>query len=712
MNGPMLLATVRIAVLAADGLKNVNSAGSLVLCTAGYRHVMRLLTSLVGVMLLSGAGAAGGDHWAYVPIKRPAVPPVVDQTWPRSDVDRFVLARLEAAGLRPAAEASAATLLRRVTFDLAGRPPTIEEQDAFLAAPDRAGWQAVVDRLLASPEFGERWGQHWLDVARFAESSGGGRSIMYPEAWRYRDYVIDALNRDQPFDRFIIEQLAGDQLAYENDAERNRHAIATGFLTLGAINYELQDKRLLEMEIVDEQIDAIGRAFLGLSLGCARCHDHKFDPISTEEYYGLAGIFTSTKSIVHDNVSRPMTVSLLSDEAAAQFRQSRDKIAALKKEDDALSTQQESAVDDAARAKLAQRRVQLKRDIESIEKEGSGNPVAMAVVDAEQPADTHIRFGGDAHHRGPLTPRSFLAVAGLSTATVDDQGRLVIAADKSGRLELARWIASPENRLTSRVIVNRVWHHLFGAGIVRTTDDFGVTGQPPTHPELLDHLATTFVDQGWSIKSLVRQLVLSHVYTLSSEPDDALVAADPENKLRGRASRRQLDGEALRDAMLMVSASIDPTRGGLTIQEPTNYDTKYQYQSRRRTIYLPRFRSVSPEAINTFGGGDANTVCGCRTPSILPAQALYLLNGKLVIESADHAANRLLTVDASDQSRIELLYRRFLGRLPASAEVELAGRYLQHRREAGGSDDSQTEQQAWSGLCQILFSSLDFRFLN
>ena len=675
---------------------------------------MRFLILLFGGTFLAGVGAsaAQSDHWAYQPIKRPPVPQVVDELWPRTDIDRFVLARMEAAGLQPAEEALPETLLRRVTFDLAGRPPTIDEQDAFLAAPDRAGWQAVVDRLLASPEFGERWGQHWLDVARFAESSGGGRSIMFPNAWRYRDYVIEAFNRDLPFDRFAIEQLAGDQLANDNDAERIRQTIATGFLTFGAINYELQDKRLLEMEIVDEQIDAIGRAFLGLSLGCARCHDHKFDPIRAEEYYGLAGIFTSTKSIIHENVGRPMTVPLLSGEAAVRFRQSRDKIAALREEATALEAQLESAYDEADRYKLGHRREKLDKRIRKIEEEIKGQPIAMGVVDVERPTDTHIRYGGDVHHLGPLAPRTFLAVAGLPAAMIDESGLPKIEAGKSGRLELARWIASPENRLTSRVIVNRVWHHLFGAGIVRTTDDFGVTGRPPTHPQLLDHLATTFVDKGWSIKSLVRQLVLSRVYALSSEPDDALVAADPENKLCGSASCRQLDAEALRDAMLMVSASIDPTRGGLTIRELIESDRMYQYESRQRSIYLPRFRSVSPDAIAAFGGADANTVCGCRVPSILPTQALYLLNGKLVIESADHAARRVLTADGTDQLRIELLYRRFLGRSPSSAEIELANRYLQHRRTTGGNDDAQTEQQAWSGLCQILFSSLDFRYLN
>ncbi|MEM9657251.1 MAG: DUF1553 domain-containing protein, partial [Planctomycetota bacterium] len=523
------------------------------------------------------------------------------------------------------------------------------------------------------------------------------------------------------FDQFVVEQLAGDQLSYDDDRKRDRQAIATGFLTLGAINYEAQDKELLEMDIVDEQIDVIGRAFLGLSLGCARCHDHKFDPIETEEYYGLAGIFTSTQSVVHQNVGSPMTRPLKHGEEVARYREHqvqiskfRERLAKLKKEQKAVEDETEGEqVEDRSDVaeSLDQQIAEIEKQIKRRQRAAPRRPTAMAVVDADDPGDTHVRYGGDVHVRGPLAPRGFIAAAGLPERMLDSQGRPRIPSGKSGRLELARWIASPDNRLTSRVIVNRVWHNLLGAGIVATTDDFGVTGRRPTHPELLDYLASTFVDDGWSIKSLVRRIAQSRVYSLSSDADDRLLAADPANERLGRARRRQLDAEALRDALLAVSNQLDPARGGPSIAKLAKYDTGYQFKSLRRSVYVPRFRNVQPDVVAAFGGANPNMVTGCRAPSILPTQALYLLNGAQVIRAAEEIAQRVLAACDDDKSRLLRLYRMVLGRLPTTAEAELAERYLDEMATVSDAADK-TEQFAWSGLSQLLLSSLDFRYLN
>lgn len=656
------------------------------------------------------AAANDAEHWAYAPIARPSVPAPASGQPATSDVDQFLHVPLAEAGIAAGPPADAATRLRRLTFDLAGRPPTLAEQEKWLADPTDAAWRLVVDRLLASPEFGERWAQHWLDVARYAESSGGGRSKMFPDAWRYRDYVIEAFNSDLPFNRFIVEQIAGDLLPAADDAQRDRQAIATGFLTLGAYNYELQDKQLLEMEIVDEQIDVIGRAFLGMSLGCARCHDHKFDPVSTEEYYGLAGIFTSTKSVIHENVGRPMKLPLKHGAKAEHYREHQRLLGKLESERRKLTAKAKSS--EQPPEVVVSRLEKLEEEIAQLRADAPRRPEAMGVVDHEAPGDTHVRYGGDVHHRGPLTPRTFIAAAGLPPQLASPKGLPVIAEGTSGRLELARWIASPANRLTARVIVNRVWHHLFGRGIVATPDDFGQTGDPPSHPQLLDHLATTFIDSQWSIKSLVRRLVLTEAYARSSDATAAQVAADPANLWLARARRRQLDAEAIRNAMLYVSGQLDSRRGGRTIHTLATYDTGYEFRTRQRSIYVPRFRNTTPDILAAFGGANANMVTGARSPSILPTQALFLLNGETVVKFSTAAAERLIETDEGDAGRVETLYRSAVGRPPNAEEQELAARYLAAMQQGEQRAAGDLELQAWSGLCQLVFGSIDFRFLH
>lgn len=652
----------------------------------------RGLSALAAIALPLHAHAEAPTHWAFQPVAQSSPPDVADTAL--GDIDRFILARLREEGLETAPRADAATLLRRVYLVLTGLPPTVEELRAFLADPSDEAYRQVVDRLLASPEFGERWGRHWLDVARFAESSGGGRSLMFPEAWRYRDYVIAALNDDVPFDQFIVEQIAGDLLAHDSPAERDRQLTASGFLVLGAINYELQDKALLELEVVDEQIEVVGRAFLALSLGCARCHDHKFDPVSQDDYYGLAGIFTSTHSVVHANVGSPNMAPLTTAPELAKYEEHQARIQSLAAELEQLAADVAESNEKQAQFK------ELEQRLQKLKKQVPARPMALAARDRDEVGDTHLRIAGDAELLGDLIPRGFVPAAGGEPPK--------IAAGQSGRLELARWVASPDNHLTSRVIVNRVWHHCLGEGLVRTPDDFGITGRPPTHPELLDYLATTFVDDGWSIKRLVRRIVLSETFRRSSEGD---AGADPENRYLARAHLRHLDAESLRDALLAVSGLLDPARGGPTIRKLAEYDYNYQFDSRRRSVYVPRFRSEQLDAFSVFDCANNNMVVGRREQTILPTQALFMLNSPLVIESSDEMARHLLAeIDEEDvdDRRIERLFQLAVSRPPTGEERKLATDYLHAARENADA----TEQEVYSGLCQLVFCSLDFRFLR
>ncbi|HTU19832.1 MAG TPA: PSD1 and planctomycete cytochrome C domain-containing protein, partial [Gemmataceae bacterium] len=496
--------------------------------------------------------SAGRQFWAFQPPRRHPVPKVKDASWPRGDIDAFLLAALEAKELRPAADADRAVLLRRAYFDLIGLPPTPEQIDAFVRDRSSNAFATVLDELLASPHFGERWGRHWLDVARYAESSGGGRSLLAPDAWRYRDYVIDAFNRDVPYDRFLTEQIAGDLLPAATPEERRRQLIATAFLVLGPTNYEQQNKDVLEMDVVDEQIDTMGRALLGLTLGCARCHDHKFDPIPTRDYYALAGILHSTQTLVHDNVSRwveqPLPVRAEQEET---LRKHEAIVADLKKR-----------IQQAKKDKKKAAASELEKQLRKQQASGPRRPVAMAVREASRIEDCAICIRGNIGNRGAKVPRGFLQVASIGSPSA-------LPAKQSGRRELAGWLASRDNPLTARVMVNRAWHHLFGAGLVRTVDNFGTAGERPSHPELLDYLAVRFMADGWSVKKLIRTIMLSRAYQMSSAGRSDTLVIDPENRLLAHMNRRRLDAECLRDAMLTISGRLDRTLGGPTIKKGT-----------------------------------------------------------------------------------------------------------------------------------------------
>ena len=591
-------------------------------------------------------------------------------------------------------------MIRRVTFDLAGLPPTPEDIDAFVADSSSQAFEQVVDRLLASPAFGERWGRHWLDVARYGESTGSSRNLPLPHAWRYRDYVIEAFTRDKPYNTFIQEQLAGDLLPASSPSERDEHRIATGFLAIGVKDVNQRFKVRFIMDNVDEQIDAVSRAFLATTVSCARCHDHKFDPIPTSDYYALAGIFRSTDLCAGlrnkmgggglDYYDSAMLVRLGPE--AKPDPQLAEKIAAATKAYEAAKKEFEAirgtpkGLALAANGLPTQRpfrlkMIKLQTELQALTDPANGK-VAFGVRDAKTIADTEIRVRGEAEKLGPVVPRGFLSV--LPIADVPK-----INPSQSGRLELARYITSERNPLTPRVMTNRVWQHLFGKGLVQSVDNFGVTGDVPSHPELLDYLAARFVREGWSVKKLVRNVVLSRAYGLAADVSETNFAVDPANRLIWRHSPRRLSAEEIRDATLAAAGKLDLNRPvaspakDLKVTEMANNGPlarrilEQASKSTLRSLYLPLLRGVTPTSLEVFDFAEQGMVTGSRDTTTVATQALYLLNDPFVRRQSLALAERVLERTESDfASRIDRAYRLTVGRPASTAEIERAQTYL------------------------------------
>jgi cytochrome c553 len=673
------------------------------------------------------------EHWAWQPMRQTKAPAVQDTSWVRTDIDRYLLARLEKKGLKPVRDADRATLLRRVTFDLTGLPPTLEEIDAFLKNNSPDAFTKVVDRLLASPAFGQRWGRHWLDVARYGESTGSSRNVPYPHAWRYRDYVIDAFNNDKPYDQFIREQIAGDLLPATSQAQRDEQVIATGFLALGVRDVNQRFKVRFIMDNVDEQIDTVSRSVLALTVSCARCHDHKFDPIPTKDYYALAGIFRSTDLCAGvrnkmgggglDYYDTAMLLPLGSakfppdPKAPEKIAQAKAALAKARAEFQALQgTPEAKVLDSDGRPKLASARQKmnnLQQELLALTDPAVQGQVALGVRDARTPGDTEIRIRGEAEKLGPIVPRGFLSVLDVPKAPK-------IKPNQSGRLELAQWLTSAQNPLTARVMVNRVWQHLFGQGLVSSVDNFGVTGDVPSHPELLDHLATQLIKDGWSVKKLVRRVVLSRAYQLSSEAPPANLAVDPANRLLWRHGPRRLDAEEIRDAMLAVAGKLDlsrpkgsPAKDLKVIELPNNGPLAKRLEeearkSTQRSVYLPLVRGITPRSLEVFDFAEQGMVTGSRDTTTVATQALYLLNDSFVQQQSLALANRLLQQpEGDDASRIHLAYRLAMGRVATAKEVERVKTYLSEYEAATDSRPA-----AWASFCQALLASAEFRFLR
>jgi len=669
--------------------------------------------------------AAGRSHWAFQKPVAPAVPAVRDAAWPQSDSDRFLLAAMEGAGVRPVADAGREALLRRLSFDLIGLPPTPEEVRDFTADTSSDAVEKVADRLLASPRFGERWARHWLDVARYADSSGKDTNVAYPHAWRYRDWVIAAFNADMPYDDFLKAQLAGDLLKHSGPADQARKIVATGFLALGPKGLNTRDRRQFQMDVVDEQIDVVSQSMLGLTLACARCHDHKFDPVAQRDYYALAGIFLSSETLYGTGAqfqnANPSTLIELPPEAglpAAVAPLAPADLSRLRREVEDLSAQAEETARDAMAARsegrdagaartfvrvLAARDRQsgAQSDLDQFRPDGSVRTLAMGVLDRPRPVDSPLLERGEVDQPGATVPRGLVEV--LCGA---DEPRNI--AEGSGRLDLAFWIASRDNPLTARVMANRVWLKLMGEGLVATPDNFGVMGMEPSHPELLDHLAVAFMNDGWSVKKLIRRIVLSRGYQLAAVHDAANFAIDPDNRLRWRMNQRRLDAEVIRDAMLAVAGRLDfePTPGSpvARLRESRQGMVRMLAQSRDsaadcRSIYLPIVRDQVPEALAVFDFPDASLVSGRREESNVPSQALFLLNDDEVVSLARSFADRVARLPGTTHDRLADAFQLALGRRPGPAERSAINAF-------------------WAGspslvaFCQALFATAEFRHLN
>ena len=644
------------------------------------------------------------DHWAFAPVTHPEPPPVRDTSWPTHPVDAFILARLEAAGLKPVRMASPLEWLRRASFDLTGLPPTAEQVAAF--GPDANGtvpesrYTRQVDEWLSSPAFGQRWARHWLDVARFAESAGKERNHPFPEAWRYRDWVVDAFNADKPYAEFVREQIAGDLLAASAPPERrDALVIATGFLAIGAKGLNEGRREQFLADLVDEQIDTTTRAILGITVACARCHDHKFDPISQRDYYALAGIFRSTETCYGTTGEK------------ARNRQPSRLIPLERAPRAELALLPEPGA--PARKRPGPRAAALE-----IPDRRATNALAMGVHDS-QPEDAFFLVRGEVTQRSGRVPRGLLPLPGLTPG-----GSL--PSRESGRRELAAWLTHPDNPLTARVAVNRIWLHLFGQGLVATADDFGRNGQGPSHPELLDHLARRFLGDGGSTKSLVRQLVLSRTYRLSSEADPSGLAIDPENTLLWRARPRRLDAESLRDALLSVAGTLDPEplRGSLVAQLGDSQDSarflgggflsdRAATRMNRRSLYLPVIRDAVADVLEVFDAAEPSLVVAQRDETLDPSQALFLMNSPLANTLARSFAQRLLRRPEDDAGRVRWAYRSALSRDPSPREE---GRALEFIRSESLARDTRTgrpagREVAWALFAQALFACAEFRYL-
>jgi hypothetical protein len=622
---------------------------------------------------------AARQFWSFRPVHRQTLPAVRDAGWPKSDVDRFVLARLEAEGLRPAPPVDRRTLIRRATFDLTGLPPTPEEIGAFLNDESPRAFERVVDRLLASPHYGERWARHWLDVARYAEDQAHTFAVKpYTQAHRYRDWVIDAFNADMPYDRFMRLQVAADLLEDHGLGDLP----ALGFFGLGAQYYKNSDGARAAADELDDRVDTLARGILGLTVSCARCHDHKFDPIPTQDYYSLAGVFQSTKLADLPLVPKPEAERYLEGQRQVQEAEKRVK--------DCMRAQKAKPEADG-KVRLAALQAELERVKKSVP---GAPPMAHGVTDGS-PADMHVFVRGNPAQQGEAAPRRFLRVlAG------DDPPRFTRG---SGRLDLAQALTAKDNPLTPRVLVNRVWGWHFGRGIVGTPSNFGQLGERPTHPELLDHLAARFVENGWSLKWLHREILLSATYQLACEDDAQGRRKDPDNRLLRRGNRRRLDVESWRDALLAAAGQLDRSFGGPTIDLGAG-------NNRRRTIYGKVSRHELNGLLRLFDFPDANITSERRTETTVPQQQLFALNSPFFVAQARALAARLRAEAADDPARVRRAYLLAYGRPATDAEVSLALHYL-----AGADDPEEARRNQltrWERYAQTLLAANEFLYVD
>jgi mono/diheme cytochrome c family protein len=629
-----------------------------------------------------GAAISASERafWAFQPIADPLLPAVKNQNWIRKPLDRFVLAKLESAGLRPVRPADKHALLRRVTFDLIGLPPTPEEIAAFVNDDSPNAYEKVVERLLASPHYGERWARHWLDVARYGEDQAHNfQPRLFPYGYRYRDWVVQALNDDMPYDRFIIEQIAGDLL---KEGDPTAHRSALGFFALGPHYYlDGAARKLVEATELDDRIDTLTRGFLALTVSCARCHDHKFDPIAQSDYYSLAGVFQSTQ---YEEVPLgPPGVVERYKQSQKELRDCQTKIRQFVKAE--TKGQGEDKLNDAAKKKLAT----MRRELEQLKKNAPSAPPLIHTLSEGQPVSLRVYLRGNPEKEGEVAPRRFLRILAGDNPPPFTQG--------SGRLELAQAIASPKNPLTARVLVNRVWQHHFGRGIVGTPSNFGKLGERPTHPELLDHLATRFIASGWSIKALHREILLSATYRMNSDRDEHNATVDPGNRLLWRMNRQRLDVEAWRDALLAASGELDRAVGGASVELGNS-------ANKRRTLYGKISRHNLDSLLRLFDFPDPNITSGARPVTIVPLQQLFVLNSEFMIARTRSLTASVAAEEKDDPARIRKAFLRVFGRPASELEIRMGLAFL--------GTAEKTALSPWEQYAQVLLSANEFAFVD
>ena len=644
------------------------------------------------------------DFWAFRPVRKPTLPAVNDRKWSRGPIDRFVLSALEEHELQPAPPADARTLIRRASFDLLGLPPSFQDVESFAReyeqSPD-AALRRLIDRYLASPHYGPRWGRHWLDVVRYADSNGMDDNMTYADAWRYRDYVIHSFNADKPFDQFAREQLAGDLLPAHHDWETEYEGkAATGFLMIGPKMLAEDDPVKQQMDIVDDQIDTIGRAFLGLTLGCARCHDHKFDPIPMRDYYALAGIFKSTRVMLSYRVDSKWNSRAIGN------TQAEERLEAIEQEFNRLD---ETVVLGNFVGRDDEKK-RLTAALNKVRSEYAGTSKLMAAED-DEPVDLAVFLRGNHLTRGETVPRGFVRVLGPGNAKQP-------GPNESGRRELAGWLTDNQNPLTARVIVNRVWQAHFGHGLVRSPDNFGQLGERPDNQRLLDWLAAELVEHNWSLKWLHRELMTSSTWRMSTQYNESAAAIDPDNRLLWRMNRRRLEAEALRDALLSVSGQLDESLDGpsyvnrtMSILSAKDLKDESIFRSNRRTVYLPVLRSGVNDILQAFDFPDPAVVNGRRSQTTIPSQALFLMNSRIVDVAAERLAVDTGEPSASSDRHISMLYERILGRRPDALELR-DWRHFLSDSQADAPTGSTRDSSNFASVARVLFASSEFLFIE
>lgn len=681
-------------------------------------------------------GAKWGQHWAFSKPVRPAEPKPKNAEWVRSPIDAFVLARLEAAGLSPAPPAERLALLRRAYYDLIGLPPTPEEVDAFLADDSPGAFEKVVDRLLDSPHYGEKWARHWLDLVRYAETNGYERDNPKENVWKYRDYVIGAFNEDKPYDRFVVEQLAGDEI----EQPTAESITATGIYRLGVWDDEPVDREQAFFDGLDDIMVTTGEAFLGMTIGCARCHDHKLDPVPQTDYYRMLAVF---RNLEHGNTQRDIgndedrrKHAELAKKYGEELQQLRDKIAAFENRiyDSFSNPEKEDAKDARVRQRMIARRrasvlskdelreyLALRDEVRRTARTKSA-PIdrALAAVErGDRAPDTFVLLRGNAHAQGDKVEPGVPQVIAAGKLEIPDVGA---NGTSRRRLALAKWIASPENPVTARVMVNRLWQYHFGRGIVRSSSDFGFQGTPPTHPDLLDWLAAEFIARGWSMKSMHKLMMLSSTYQMSSAANEKALAKDPLNDLFWRFDMRRLTAEEIRDSILTATGELNPKMFGPSVYPPlpaevlatasnpgAGWGQSSPEEAARRSIYVHLKRSLRHPLLSSFDAPDTDTGCAVRVTTTVPTQALGMLNSKFMSEQAELLARRLEEERPEGlKAQVAHAIRLTTGRTADAKEIDGDAAFV----EAQAAEENISPQQALRHYCLMMLNTNEFVYLD